>query len=108
MFRIIDILCFSLHILSTLYSYGWSVITSNDFCRLTSDRNSLFFRLGVRPPPTAFFAISRYDIDKLRLICVSNELIKKVKQIFGPQNIQKEEWRDEKYKCYQIKLYVMI
>jgi hypothetical protein len=80
-------------------------VTSNDFCRLNEDRNSLIFRLDVRPPPTAFFAISRHGLDKLFLICVPSELIQTVRNTFGDDNIQKEKWCDDQGTCYQLKMY---
>lgn len=60
--------------------------------------------MGVPPPPTAFFAISFNDYDKLRLIGVPSELIPSIQQTLGPANIQKEEWREGRA-AYQIKLY---
>ncbi|CAF1381966.1 unnamed protein product [Rotaria sordida] len=93
-----------LHILSALYSHGWSLVTSNDFCRLTEDRNSFIFQLDPFPLTTSFFAISRYGVDKLRLICVSSEIIQTIKSIFGQNNIQREEWLDNEQTCYQLKI----
>ncbi|CAF3573407.1 unnamed protein product [Rotaria sp. Silwood1] len=93
-----------LHIFSALYSHGWSLVTSNDLCRLTEDRNSFFFQLDVHPLATSFFAISRYDLDKLQLICVSSEIIQAVKSILGEHNIQREEWLDGGRTCYQLKI----
>ncbi|CAF3080370.1 unnamed protein product [Rotaria sp. Silwood2] len=94
-----------LHILSVFHSHGWSLVTSNDFSRLTEDRNSLIFQLGIRPLATSFFAITRYDLDKLRLICISSDIIQAVKRIFGENNIQREEWLDDGRTCCQLKMY---
>ncbi len=94
-----------MHVLSALYSHGWHLVTSNDFCRLIEDRHSFIFRLDVRPPATTFFALSRCELDKLLLICVPPELIQAVRNILGHGNIQREKWLDGKQTCYQLKMY---
>ncbi|CAF1267861.1 unnamed protein product [Adineta steineri] len=93
-----------LHILSALHSNGWHLLTSNDFCRLLEDNNSFIFQLGVRPSPTLFFAISRYDLDKLHVICAPSDVIQRIRQTFGENNIQREEWSNGTRTCYRLKL----
>ncbi|CAF1277926.1 unnamed protein product [Adineta steineri] len=78
--------------------------TSNDFCRLLDDNNSFIFELGVRPSPTLFFAISRYDLDKLQVICAPPDVIQRIRQTFGENNIQREEWLNDARTCYRLKL----
>ena len=94
-----------MHVLSALYSHGWHLVTSNDFCRLVEDRHSFIFRLDVRPPATSFFAVSRSDLDKLLLICVPPEITQAVRNILGHSNIQREKWLYNQQTCYQLKMY---